>query len=85
MLLFGENLLLAVLALVPGLGLGVPVQLAAHAGVRDRPLSLPLRALTADTLFRPVVITLAFAVLANLAVLRRLRRLDLVEVLKARE
>ena len=83
-LLSSENLLLAVMALVPGLGLGILFSWLLTKAYETDLYRFPF-VLTADSVFKTVVITLIFAVLASLAVLRRLRRLDLVEVLKARE
>jgi putative ABC transport system permease protein len=83
-LLSSENLLLAVLALVPGLSLGVLFSWLLTKAYETDLYRFPF-VLTAESMFWTVVVTLAFAVLASLAVLRRLRKLDLVEVLKARE
>jgi len=83
-LLSSENLILAVLALVPGLGLGILFSWLLTKAYETDLYRFPF-VMTADSLFKTIVVTLAFAVLASLAVLRRLQRLDLVEVLKARE
>lgn len=83
-LLSSENLLLAVFALVPGLALGVLFSWLLTKAYETDLYRFPF-VLTAESVFWTIVVTLAFAVLASLAVLRRLRRLDLVEVLKARE
>jgi len=83
-LLSSENLLLAVLAVPPGLALGTLFSWWLTKAYETDLYRFPF-VLTAESVFHTVVITLAFAVLASLAVLRRLRRLDLVEVLKDRE
>ncbi len=79
-----ENLLLAVLAIPPGIGLGMLFS-CALAGVYDNDLyRFPIQ-------FRPEALALTaaaillFTIVANLAIGRRIRRLDLVEVLKSRE
>ena len=83
-LLFGENLTLASVALVPGLAVGAFFSYAITKAYDTELFRFPF-VLSPETIFSTVVVTLVFALLANLAVLRQLRRLDLVEVLKARE
>lgn len=83
-LLSSENLLLAALALAPGLALGSLFSWLLCKAYETDLYRFPF-VLTAHSMFRTVLVTLVFAVLASLAVLRRLRRLDLVEVLKDRE
>jgi putative ABC transport system permease protein len=82
--LAGENLLLAVLALIPGLGLG-----AFFAWLLTRLYETDLYrfpfVIHADSVLWTILVILFFAALANAAVIRRLNRMDVVEVLKARE
>ena len=83
-ILSGENLLLGVLALPPGIGLGwIWAQLLARFYESDLyrwPLEISPAAVAQTAL-----IILAFIVVTNLAVRRRLRHLDPVTVLKAPE
>ncbi len=82
-LLLGENMLLAVLGLVPGIALGIWFAwLLAKAGETDL-FRWPFVVHPA-TAFWSVICVLVFGLLANLLVVRRLRSLDLVQVLKER-
>ncbi len=83
-LLGAENLALVLLSLAPGIGLGIFFSWWLTKAYETDLFRFPFVLEPASVLWT-LVATMAFAVLANLAVMRRLRRLDLVEVLKARE
>ncbi|MCU0725268.1 MAG: FtsX-like permease family protein [Planctomycetes bacterium] len=79
-----ENLLLALLAIPLGIGLGIVFSIAL-ARVYDNDLyRFPVYFRPAALLLTAAAV-LVFTFVANLAVGRRLKRLDLVEVLKSRE
>jgi len=82
--LVGENLVLVALALPFGVGLGALFSWSLTQAYQTDLFRFPF-VFSLETVYWAVVITLAFAVLANLVVTKPLRRLDLVEVLKARE
>ncbi len=82
--LVGENLLLVAMAIPLGVGLGALFSYALTKAYETELFRFPF-VFSYATVYRAVVITLVFAVLSNLVVIRPLRRLDLVEVLKARE
>jgi putative ABC transport system permease protein len=82
--LAGENLLLVVLGVAPGIGLGA-FFCWTLTEVYDTDLFRFPFVLRPDSIFTTIVVVVVFALLANVAVLRRLRTLDIVEVLKARE
>jgi putative ABC transport system permease protein len=82
--LVGENLLLVAVGVVPGVGLGALFSWLLTR-VYDTDLYRFPFALTSRAVLTTVVIVFVFAILANLAVVRRLRHLDIVDVLKARE
>ena len=79
-----ENLLLAFLSIPFGLLVGVLFCYLLVELYDTDLFRFPL-ALSGATLFRTALGILVFAALANLAVSRRVRRLDIVEALKARE
>ncbi|MGQ0613662.1 MAG: FtsX-like permease family protein [Planctomycetaceae bacterium] len=83
-LLFGENLLLALLALPFGLGLGALFGAALVRAYASDLYRLPF-AFEPSTALRASLLVLLFTLLAELAVRRRLFGLDLVETLKTRE
>jgi putative ABC transport system permease protein len=82
--LVGELVLLAVLALPIGLVLGSGLARAILAAVNTETVRLPLILTPANYAYAILVISLATAVSATLAC-RKLNRLDLVGVLKARD
>jgi putative ABC transport system permease protein len=83
-LLTGENLLLAGLGVVPGTALGVLFAWLLSRSFETDLYRWPF-VMRPGTAVQAVVAVLAFALLANLLVVTRMRRMDLVEVLKARE
>jgi putative ABC transport system permease protein len=82
--LMGENLLLTGVALAPGIALGLFFSWLLTI-VYDTDLYRFPFVVQPKSILITVVTVLAFALLANLAVRRRLGKLDLVEVLKERE
>lgn len=83
-IIFGENLMLAILAIPPGLALGALFGWLLVT-VYDTDLYRIPFVFTGMTAWRSAVLVLLFGLVANLAVRRRLGRVDLVEVLKMRE
>ena len=82
--LMGENIFLACVAVAPGLALGALFSWLLSS-LYDTDLYRFPFVLSGKSMFITAMTVLGFAVLANLAVRRRLHSLDLVEVLKARE
>jgi len=82
--LMGENLLLATVAIAPGLGLGTFFAWLLSVLYDTDLFRFPF-VIVPRSLVVTAFIVLGFALLANLAVRRRLGRLDVVEVLKERE
>jgi len=82
--LVGENLFLVALALLPGLALGVGFCWLLSYVYSTELFRFPF-VVRASTMAGTVLVILFFAAVANVLVVRRLRRLDLVEVLKERE
>jgi len=82
--LLGENLLLATLALLPGLALGALFAWLLTRLYDTDLYRFPFTLRPASMLYTAAVV-FCFTFLANLLVRRKLRRLDMVEVLKARE
>ena len=82
--LMGENMLLAVGALPLGLGLGAWLTWMLSRVYETDLYRFPF-VLRPEAVLVTVAIVVSFGVVANLLVVWRLRRLDLVEVLKARE
>lgn len=82
--LAGENYVLAVLALPFGIGLGALFSLVL-VRLYDTDLYRFPFVLTADSMLLTGGLVLGFTALANVAVGRRISRMDIVEVLKARE
>jgi putative ABC transport system permease protein len=82
--LVGELVMLALLALPLGLLLGSVLARAILAAVNTETVRLPLILTSSNYAYATLVITLATAVSATLAC-RKLNRLDLVGVLKARD
>jgi putative ABC transport system permease protein len=80
----GESWLLAALALAPGLGLGALFSWLITRLYDTELFRFPF-VLHRASLLKTVAIVLLFTLLANLLVRWRLRRLDMVEILKARE
>jgi len=80
----GESYLLTVLALLPGLGVG-SLFCWLLTRLYDTELFRFPFIVTGDMIVKTVGIVLLFTLLANLLVRHRLRRLDMVEILKARE
>ena len=80
----GENLVLTCLALVPGIALGVLFGYLLSKLYDTDLFRFPFVVELASVL-KTVLTVLIFTLLANLLVRRRVRRLDIVEVLKARE
>ena len=80
----GENVLLVVLALPPGLALGSWLSwLIVKANETDL-YRFPF-VIERTSYLGTIGLVLLFAVLANIAIVRRIRGMDIVEVLKARE
>jgi putative ABC transport system permease protein len=82
--LVGENLLVTTLGLLPGLGLGLFFCWVLSSVYETDLYRFPF-VVNPDSLLWTVVTVLAFSVLANVAVRARLKRADIVEVLKERE
>jgi putative ABC transport system permease protein len=82
--LVGENLLLTAVALVPGIALGIFFGWLLCVFYDTDLYRFPFVVQPASML-KTVGIVAVFATLANMMVFRHLLRLDLVEVLKARE
>ncbi|MCK6461461.1 MAG: ABC transporter permease, partial [Planctomycetes bacterium] len=80
----GESYLLAATALPPGLGLGALFSWLLTRAFDTELFRFPF-VLHRSSILQTVAIVLFFTILANLLVRRRLRRLDMVEILKARE
>ncbi|MHC4550321.1 MAG: ABC transporter permease [Planctomycetota bacterium] len=80
----GENLILTALALAPGVGLGAFFGFLLSRLYDTDLFRFPF-VIRIESVLWTVVIVLGFMLLANLLVRRRVRRLDIVEVLKARE
>jgi putative ABC transport system permease protein len=80
----GESYLLAATALPPGLGLGAFFSWLLTRAFDTELFRFPF-VLHRSSILQTIVIVLFFTLLANLLVRRRLRRLDMVEILKARE
>ncbi|MHC5050205.1 MAG: ABC transporter permease, partial [Planctomycetota bacterium] len=80
----GENFVLTCLALVPGIALGVLFGYLLSKLYDTDLFRFPFVIEMASVL-KTVLTVLIFTLLANLLVRRRVRRLDIVEVLKARE
>ncbi|MFN0122257.1 MAG: ABC transporter permease [Blastocatellia bacterium] len=83
-MLLGEQAILTTLALPLGWALGYALSWLIINAVDNELMRLPLN-LSARTLARASLIVIAAALISSLFVLRRLGRLDLVEVLKTRE
>ena len=79
-----ENLVLAIGGIPPGLGLGILFSILL-ARIYDTDLYRFPVVITEKSLLLTALAIFVFALLANLAVRRRIRRLDLVEALKSRE
>ena len=84
LMLIGEQAILILLALPLGWALGWALAWLIINAVDNELMRLPLN-MSAQTLARASLIIVAAAGLSALLVVRRLRRLDLVEVLKTRE
>jgi len=82
--LMGENLLLAILGTIPGIGIGAWFCWLLTRLYDTDLFRFPF-VLHPRTIFWTLSTVLGFALLANLAVARRLRRIDLVAVLKTTE
>jgi len=80
----GETLLLAVAALPPGIGLGALFSWLLTRLYDTDLFRFPF-VLTGASLAKTIVVVFVFTLLSNLLVRRRMRRLDIVEILKARE
>lgn len=80
----GESYLLAALALPPGLGLGAFFSWLLTRAFDTELFRFPF-VLHRSSIAQTIAIILFFTLLANLLVRRSLRRLDMVEILKARE
>ncbi len=83
-LLVGENLLLVAIAIPFGVGLGALFSKMLTSAYETELFRFPF-VFSLATVYRSIGFTILFAFLANALVLRPLFRLDLVEVLKARE
>lgn len=82
--LAGESLFLTVLGIVPGVALGVWFSwFLSHAYETDL-YRFPF-VMRGSNILTSIVVVLVFGVIANVLVLRRLRRQNVVEVLKTRE
>jgi putative ABC transport system permease protein len=82
--LTNENYFLTVVGLAPGIGLGI-LFCYWMSRVYDTDLFRFPMVIRAESIFISIVAVLFFTLVANLAILRRIRRLDLVEALKSRE
>jgi putative ABC transport system permease protein len=82
--LVGENLLLTAVAVVPGIALGLGFGWLLSVAYDTDLYRFPF-VVQPVSMLKTVGIVAVFAILANLMVFRHLLRLDLVEVLKARE
>ncbi len=83
-MLYHENMLLGILGAVVGLPLGYAIT-AMLIGLYDNDLyRLPFHIENRTFVIAPLL-TVGFVLLANLAVRRKVMKLDLIEVLKARE
>lgn len=82
--LAGEGLVLTALGLLPGLVLGTAMAAALAEANQNELFSFPFVMPPVNYVFSAAVIFL-FSILANALVLRRLRRADVIEVLKTRE
>jgi putative ABC transport system permease protein len=80
----GESLLLAVLALVPGLAAGAFFSWLLTRLYDTDLFRFPF-VLHRVSILKAIGVVLFFTLLSNLLVRRRLRRLDMIEILKARE
>ncbi|HEY8459236.1 MAG TPA: FtsX-like permease family protein, partial [Blastocatellia bacterium] len=83
-MLLGEQALLAALAIPLGCALGRGLSWLITQAIDTELMRLPL-AVSGRTYVRASIIVMAAAFLSGLLVIRRLRRLDLIEVLKTRE
>jgi putative ABC transport system permease protein len=83
-MLLGEQAILTLLAVPLGWVLGYGLSWLITIAIDTELMRLPL-VLSPQTYFRAFVIVLAAAALSGLLVRWRLRRLDLIEVLKTRE
>jgi putative ABC transport system permease protein len=84
MMLLGEQALLAALAIPLGCALGWGLSWLITWAIDTELMRLPL-VISGRTYARASIIVVAAAFLSGLLVIRRLRRLDLIEVLKTRE
>ncbi len=82
--LVGENMTLVLLGLAPGVALGTFFAWALTKAYETDLYRFPF-VLLPETVLKTAALTMLFAWIANLVVLRPLRNLDLVDVLKARE
>ena len=82
--LVGENMLLVLLGLAPGVALGAFFSWAMTKAYESDLYRFPF-VLLPETVLKTAAVTVFFALLANFVVLRPLRDMDLVDVLKARE
>jgi putative ABC transport system permease protein len=83
-MLLGEQALLAALAIPLGCALGWGLSWLITHAIDTELMRLPL-AISGRTYVKATIIVVAAAFLSGLLVIRRLRRLDLIEVLKTRE
>jgi putative ABC transport system permease protein len=82
--LVSENLVIAVTAVLPGLLLGVLFCWLLTLAYDTEMYRFPF-VIRGRTVLESIAVVVAFALLANASVWRRIARIDLVEVLKARE
>ncbi len=82
--LAGEGLLLTTIGLLPGLGLGTLMSAALAKANQNELYTFPF-VMPASNLISSAGVILLFSILANTLVLIRLRRSDVIEVLKTRE
>jgi len=82
--LTNENYLLTLVGLVPGIGLGIGFCYWLSTAYSTDLFRFPL-VIREESIFISIVAVLFFTLIANLAIRRRIRRLDLVEALKSRE
>ncbi len=82
--LTNENYLLTIIGLVPGIGLGILFCFWLST-VYDTDLFRFPMVIRVESILISIVVVLFFTLVANLAIRRRIRRLDLVEALKSRE
>ena len=83
-MLTNENYLLTIVGLVPGISLGI-LFCYFLSTVYDTDLFRFPMVIRVESIFISIVAVLFFTLVANLAIRRRIRRLDLVEALKSRE